>query len=173
MLPRVSTVLWCVTVGVCVYLIANETKMSEESPLLRENEGGHFLRTYPASGSSVTGESASVHVSVSVRQPATTDHAQAGKMRARSFLKFDDFMLSPSRSTCQIIPHCHTRWPTRLAITLVEKRKRGLVAMHTASRSSAWKPSTTIQIQDFELYCCMHVYSQPCNFCSLWRFLWL
>ena len=77
MLPRVPTVLWYIVHGVCVP--ANETKMSEESPLLRENEGGHFLRTYPASGS---GESASV--SVSVRQPATTDHAQAGKRRARS-----------------------------------------------------------------------------------------
>ena len=117
MLPRVPTVLcmWYMYIhGVCVP--ANETKMSEESPLLRENEGGHFLRTYPASGS---GESASV--SVSVRQPATTDHAQAGR-RARSiFFNFDDFMLSPSRSTCQTIPHRHTRWPTRLAITLVEK----------------------------------------------------
>ena len=80
--PTLSTCADCAVVIVSVYLVANETKMSEESPLLRENEGGHFLRTYPASGSSVTGESASV--SVSVRQPATTDHAQAGKRRARS-----------------------------------------------------------------------------------------
>ena len=77
--PTLSTCADCAVVIVSVYLVANETKMSEESPLLRENEGGHFLRTYPASGS---GESASV--SVSVRQPATTDHAQAGKRRARS-----------------------------------------------------------------------------------------
>ena len=57
--------------------------MSEERPLLGENEGGHFLRTYPASPAS---ESVSVTVTGASNQPTinqNTDHAQAGKKRAR------------------------------------------------------------------------------------------
>ena len=57
--------------------------MSEERPLLRENEGGHFLRTYPASSASA---SVSVTVTGVSNQPTSNqdaDHAQAGKKQAR------------------------------------------------------------------------------------------